>query len=50
MQVCNQLEPIEQRLDDGSRVFCWLHGPSERIPPGAGAPLEREAIGVADEA
>jgi peptide/nickel transport system ATP-binding protein len=50
MQVCNQVEPIEQRLDDGRRVLCWLHGPSERIPPGAGAPLEREAIGVADEA
>ena len=50
MQVCNQLEPIEQRLADGRRVLCWLHGPSERIPPGAGAPLEREAIGVADEA
>ena len=50
MQVCSQLEPIEQRLDDGRRVLCWLHGPSERIPQGAGAPLEREAIGVADEA
>ena len=50
MRVCDQLEPIEQRLDDGRRVLCWLHGPSERIPQGAGAPLEREAIGVADEA
>lgn len=50
MAVCNQLEPIEQRLDDGRRVFCWLNGPSERIPVGGGAPLEREAIGVADEA
>jgi peptide/nickel transport system ATP-binding protein len=50
MQVCNQLEPIEQRLDDGRRVLCWLHGPSEQIPPGAREPLQREEIGVADEA
>ncbi|HLX32004.1 MAG TPA: ABC transporter ATP-binding protein [Gaiellaceae bacterium] len=49
MQVCNQLEPIEQR-SDGRRVFCWLHGPSARMPAGGEAPLEREAIGVADEA
>jgi oligopeptide/dipeptide ABC transporter ATP-binding protein len=50
MAVCNQLEPIEQRLDDGRRVFCWLNGPADRIPAGGSAPLEREAIGVADEA
>jgi peptide/nickel transport system ATP-binding protein len=50
MEVCAQLEPIEQRPGAGRRVFCWLHGPSERIPPGGEAPLERQAIGVADEA
>jgi peptide/nickel transport system ATP-binding protein len=50
MTVCNRLEPVEQRLEDGRRVLCWLHGPESRIPPGGGAPLEREAIGVADEA
>jgi hypothetical protein len=32
------------------RVDCWLHGPDEEIPPGGTAPLEKEAIGVADEA
>jgi peptide/nickel transport system ATP-binding protein len=50
MEVCRQLEPIEQRPGVDRRVFCWLHGPTERIPPGGEAPLEREAIGVADEA
>ena len=48
--VCNQLEPVEQRPRPDQRVFCWLHGPMELIPPGRQAPLEREAIGVADEA
>jgi len=50
MVVCNQLEPREQHPSPGQRVFCWLRGPSELIPPGGEAPLEREAIGVADEA
>jgi peptide/nickel transport system ATP-binding protein len=50
MTVCAQLEPVEQRFEDGRRVFCWLHGPNERIPAGGGAPLEREMLGVADEA
>ena len=50
MQVCPQIEPIEQRPDSDRRVFCWLHGPQERIPPGGERPLERAAIGVADEA
>jgi hypothetical protein len=31
-------------------VLCWLHGPFGEIPEGAGAPLEREEIAVADEA
>ena len=34
----------------GRRVQCWLHGPAARIPSGGDLPLEREAIGVADEA
>ncbi len=50
MAVCNELEPLEERPGPGRRVFCWLHGPSQRIPPGGRLPLEREAIGVADEA
>ncbi|HWH65152.1 MAG TPA: ABC transporter ATP-binding protein, partial [Gaiellales bacterium] len=34
MRVCAQLAPVEQRLSDGQRVECWLHGPSDRIPEG----------------
>jgi len=50
MSVCAQLEPVEQQPDGARRVLCWLHGPGDRIPVGGSAPLEREAIGVADEA
>ena len=50
MAVCNALEPVEQHPGPGQRVFCWLHGPSELIPDGGRAPLERAAMGVADEA
>jgi peptide/nickel transport system ATP-binding protein len=50
MQICPQKEPIEQRLSDGRRVFCWLHGPDEQIPSGGREELERAEIGVADEA
>jgi hypothetical protein len=32
------------------KVDCWLHGPDDQIPPGGREPMEREAIGVADEA
>jgi peptide/nickel transport system ATP-binding protein len=50
MQVCNEIVPVEQHPSPDRRVFCWLHGPAEMIPRGGRAPLEREAIGVADEA
>ena len=50
MVVCNKLEPVEQRPGPGRRVFCWLHGPSERVTPGGDASLERATIEVADEA
>jgi peptide/nickel transport system ATP-binding protein len=50
MRVCVSQEPVERRLDAGRRVQCWLHGPAQRIPAGGQLPLEREAIGVADEA
>ncbi len=50
MRVCASQEPVELRLEAGRRVQCWLHGPAPRIPPGGELPLEREAIGVADEA
>jgi hypothetical protein len=29
---------------------CWLHGPENEIPPDGRRPLEREEIGIADEA
>jgi peptide/nickel transport system ATP-binding protein len=50
MQICPQKDPVEQRLAGGRRVFCWLHGPDEEIPTGGREQLEREEIGVADEA
>ncbi len=50
MQVCAELAPREQQVGEGRRVLCWLHGPAPRIPAGGELPLEREAIGVADEA
>ena len=50
MQVCRTRDPIEQRLDDGRRVQCWLHGPEVAIPQGGTAPLGRKEIAVAEEA
>jgi peptide/nickel transport system ATP-binding protein len=50
MHVCASLQPAEQALGAGRRVQCWLHGPAPQIPAGGERPLEREAIGVADEA
>jgi peptide/nickel transport system ATP-binding protein len=50
MLVCPQLEPVEQWPGEGRRVFCWLHGPERRIPAGGRQPLERDAVGVAEEA
>jgi hypothetical protein len=50
MVVCADLDPVEQTLDEGRRVLCWLHGPAERIPEGGTEPLEREEIAVAEEA
>ena len=50
MRVCAEQEPVEQRPGEGRRVFCWLHGPTQRVPAGGELPLEREAIGIADEA
>jgi peptide/nickel transport system ATP-binding protein len=49
MWVCATQEPVEQRVDR-HRVACWLRGPEGLIPDGGTAPLEREEIGVADEA
>ena len=50
MRVCAQLDPIEQQLETGQRVECWLHGPVSRIPEGGTARLERATFAAADEA
>jgi oligopeptide/dipeptide ABC transporter ATP-binding protein len=50
MHVCATKNPVEQRLNEGRRVLCWLHGPADDLSAGALSPLEREEIRVADEA
>ena len=50
MHVCATKNPVEQELDGGRRVLCWLHGPADDLSEGALSPLEREEIQVADEA
>ncbi len=50
MEVCVAKMPREQRPEPERRVSCWLHGPESEIPEDGTSPLEREAVGVADEA
>ena len=50
MVVCGWKEPVELQLGEGRRTACWLHGPTEEIPPGETAPLERIELAVAEEA
>jgi peptide/nickel transport system ATP-binding protein len=50
MEVCAARDPVEQALEDGRRVLCWLHGPDELIPEDGREPLEREEIAIAEEA
>jgi peptide/nickel transport system ATP-binding protein len=50
MRVCVDREPIEQGLEGGRRVECWLHGPADRVPADGRRELAREEIAVADEA
>ena len=50
MQVCPTRHPPTVVTELNQKVDCWLHGPEDQIPPGGTTPLEREAIGVADEA
>jgi peptide/nickel transport system ATP-binding protein len=49
MQVCAELWPPTVAVGPARRSECWLHGMSD-IPAGQEAPLEREALGVAEEA
>jgi peptide/nickel transport system ATP-binding protein len=50
MQVCPTRHPPTVTTELNQRVDCWLHGPDDEIPDGGTQPLQREAIGVADEA
>ena len=50
MKVCPTRHPPTVVTELNQKVDCWLHGPEDQIPAGGTAPLEREAIGVADEA
>src|SRR5437763_759713 len=50
MRVCPLRRPPTVTTELNQNVDCWLHGPDELIPDGGREPLQREAIGVADEA
>jgi peptide/nickel transport system ATP-binding protein len=50
MRVCPTRHPPTVTTELNQRVDCWLHGPEDQIPPNGTEPLEREAIGIADEA
>ncbi len=50
MRVCAGHDPVQTVRQGGGSVECWLSGPDELIPPGGTERLEREEIGVADEA
>ena len=50
MRVCPIRRPPTVTTELNQKVDCWLHGPDELIPDGGREPLQREAIGVADEA
>ncbi|MGO9332641.1 MAG: dipeptide/oligopeptide/nickel ABC transporter permease/ATP-binding protein [Acidimicrobiales bacterium] len=50
MEVCRAKEPVGIEIRPSHLAECWLHGPQEEIPPDGRRPLEREEIGIADEA
>jgi peptide/nickel transport system ATP-binding protein len=51
MRVCARQVPIDRELPTiGHHVQCWLHGPASEIPPNGREPLERQELGIADEA
>ena len=49
MKVCAELWPPTITTGTARRSECWLHA-KEDIPAGLEAPLEREALAVAEEA
>jgi peptide/nickel transport system permease protein len=50
MEVCRTKEPVGVEIRPSHLAECWLHGPEVEIPPDGRRPLEREEIGIADEA
>jgi peptide/nickel transport system ATP-binding protein len=50
MRACASKYPVEQDLDAGRRVLCWLHGPDELLVGDDRMPLERMELAVAEEA
>jgi oligopeptide/dipeptide ABC transporter ATP-binding protein len=50
MEVCRAREPVGVEIRPSHLAECWLHGPEVEIPPDGRRPLEREEIGIADEA
>ncbi len=50
MEVCRAKEPVGVEVRPSHLAECWLHGPENEIPPDGRRPLEREEIGIADEA
>jgi peptide/nickel transport system ATP-binding protein len=50
MQVCAARDPVEVEVAATHVTECWLHGPSDQIPPGGEKPLDRSEIAVAEEA
>lgn len=50
MQVCASRSPVEEELDGGRRVLCWLHASDKEIGADDRLPLERERLAVAEEA
>jgi peptide/nickel transport system ATP-binding protein len=50
MRICPAREPLAVTTAGGQLVNCWLHGPHEDVTDADREPLEREEIGVAEEA
>ena len=50
MRVCAATDPVEEELDGGLRVLCWLHTPDEHAGAADRLPLERVEFAVAEEA
>ena len=51
MEVCRAKVPVGVEIRPSHLAECWLHGPPRaRSRPTAAARLEREEIGIADEA